>query len=63
MSPEETTALAELCLLSGTERVESARAALLGVITGHIKAEVGGPLWERCVEIIANHQQPRAIST
>jgi hypothetical protein len=45
--------LAELGLLvERTQQVELARAALLGVITGHIKAEVGGPLWERCVEII-----------
>ena len=53
LSPDEATALAELGLLvERTQQVELARAALLGVITGHIKAEVGGPLWERCVEII-----------
>jgi hypothetical protein len=49
---QEQAALAELDGVQGHTQVEAARAALLGVITGHIKAEVGGPLWERCVEIV-----------
>jgi hypothetical protein len=52
MSQEEQAALAELDGVQGHTQVEAARAALLGVIAGHIKAEIDGPLWRRCIDII-----------